>query len=273
MKWYFLGTGTLIPRPDRYPVSSLLEDSGVQLLVDAGPGFLQQAARLELDLFDVRHVLLTHYHQDHTAGLASLLAYLKFTPGSVRTEPLHISGPRSLGDFLSSLLGLYPELQPVTYSIVPATVPDWLEGTDEDRAYKVGPFRIFSLPVEHAGGKALGYRIRWKGQTLTVSGDSEECPNLEVLARDARVFLSECSFPTEAGMRGHMTPRTLANLCDRAQPNTLLIQHVYPPHDPENMVSQIRKNYAGEVYALEDLTVLTLDATGGLKLSTAGGGS
>jgi phosphoribosyl 1,2-cyclic phosphate phosphodiesterase len=86
MKITFLGTGTSTgnpmllcscaacmskdPRDTRLRASILLEENGMNLLIDCGPDFRQQALRVGLK--HLSGVLITHEHYDHVGGLDDL---------------------------------------------------------------------------------------------------------------------------------------------------------------------------------------------------------
>ena len=88
MKFTFLGTGTSqgIPligcackvclsandRDKRLRSSLLVQSSTTTILVDAGPDLRQQLLRTNIS--DIDAILITHQHQDHTAGLDEVRA-------------------------------------------------------------------------------------------------------------------------------------------------------------------------------------------------------
>src|SRR5690606_16532937 len=83
MKIHFLGTGTsqgipvigckcevcmsANPRDKRLRTSVYVEWEGGHVQIDCGPDFRQQMLRAGID--DLHHILITHEHMDHIAGL------------------------------------------------------------------------------------------------------------------------------------------------------------------------------------------------------------
>jgi 7,8-dihydropterin-6-yl-methyl-4-(beta-D-ribofuranosyl)aminobenzene 5'-phosphate synthase len=60
--------------------AALVEADGQQILVDTGArpqAVLENARELKIDLSQVRDVVLTHFHDDHTGGLITLRAEMK----------------------------------------------------------------------------------------------------------------------------------------------------------------------------------------------------
>ena len=89
MRVTLLGTGTSVgipiigctcrvctstdPRDVRSRCSCLVQTQGMNILIDAGPDFRQQALRAGLVALDA--LLITHHHHDHVAGLDDLRPY------------------------------------------------------------------------------------------------------------------------------------------------------------------------------------------------------
>lgn len=86
-----LGTGGMVPLPDRFLTSLLVRYNGTAILIDCGEGtqVAIRAAGLGFKQIDV--ILLTHFHADHTAGLPGLLLTIG---NSGKTTPMTIVGPK-----------------------------------------------------------------------------------------------------------------------------------------------------------------------------------
>src|SRR5215471_11063830 len=70
----FLGTAAAAPSVERGSPASLILCGPTRFLVDCGEGTQRQLMRARLGFRGLGHVLLTHLHLDHVAGLAGLLA-------------------------------------------------------------------------------------------------------------------------------------------------------------------------------------------------------
>ena len=64
------------PRDKRLRSSILIQVSGKQIVIDAGPDFRQQMLREQVSKLDA--IVFTHQHRDHTAGLDDIRAYNYF---------------------------------------------------------------------------------------------------------------------------------------------------------------------------------------------------
>ena len=70
--------------------SHLLTVNGTYYVVDAGDGVARRMARAGAEVRDVGIIFLTHHHDDHTAGLATLMA---LAWDRQRTDPINVYGP------------------------------------------------------------------------------------------------------------------------------------------------------------------------------------
>lgn len=61
------------PNDKRLRTAVLIEDNGVNIVIDAGPDFRQQMLREKVN--DVDAILITHEHRDHIAGLDDVRAF------------------------------------------------------------------------------------------------------------------------------------------------------------------------------------------------------
>ncbi len=102
-----LGTGGMMPMPDRWLTSLMLRFNGSSLLIDCGEGtqIAMREAGLSANPIDI--MLFTHYHADHISGLPGMLLSMA---NSERTAPLTMIGPRGLERVVRALRVIAPEL-------------------------------------------------------------------------------------------------------------------------------------------------------------------
>ena len=142
-----LGTGGMMPLPQRHLTACMIRAEGASLLIDCGEG-TQVALRLQGWSFkSIGTILFTHMHGDHVAGLPGLL----LTIGNAgRTEPVVIYGPKGTARVVRGLMMAAPELP----------FPVEIEETGETE-YKAGPLYVRTFRVDH-NVPCLGYRVELK---------------------------------------------------------------------------------------------------------------
>lgn len=102
-----LGTGAMMPLPDRRLAALLLRRNGRLLLIDCGEGTQVAVRESGWSLARIDTICITHFHADHTAGLPGLL----LTMGTFgRTEPVTLIGPAGLKTVVRCLRIIAPEL-------------------------------------------------------------------------------------------------------------------------------------------------------------------
>jgi ribonuclease Z len=142
----FLGTAAAAPSAERGSPALLITRGPARLLVDCGEGTQRQLMRAQLGFRGLGHVLLTHLHLDHVAGLAGLLA----TRQLFQLEgTIEIIGSRQTvtfaGRYLSATIGSEREAGYRLCAVSPGPIlsrPGW---------------RIIAFPVAHRGTESLGY--------------------------------------------------------------------------------------------------------------------
>ncbi len=102
-----LGTGGMVPLPNRWLTSLWVRYEGKGLLIDCGEGTQITMRELGWSFKDVDHILFTHFHGDHISGLPGLLLSIG---NCGRTEPVTLIGPRGLRRICEGLLLIAPEL-------------------------------------------------------------------------------------------------------------------------------------------------------------------
>ena len=102
-----VGTGGMMPLPNRYLSSLLLRYEGRMMLIDCGEGTQVSAKQVGWGFKNIDCICLTHFHADHVAGLPGLLLTIG---GSGREEPITIVGPHGVGHIVRSLCVIAPEI-------------------------------------------------------------------------------------------------------------------------------------------------------------------
>ena len=144
-----LGTGGMLPLPDRYLTALLARYNGRKLLIDCGEGTQVTMRMLGWGYKTLDIICFTHYHGDHVTGLPGLLLTLNNTG---RTEPLTLIGPPGLKKVVEGLTIVSRDIGfPLKF----------IELAYEKQSLQVGEFYITALPVPH-NVKCFAYTIENK---------------------------------------------------------------------------------------------------------------
>lgn len=142
-----IGTGGMVPLPERYLSSCLIEYNGKSILIDCGEGTQVSLHKGKLSMNKIESILITHCHADHVTGLPGLL----LTIGNQgRKDPINIIAPRGSARYLNSLL--------VVCGYLPFEVRiSELHDTKAQEFEQIG-FKITSIPLKHHIN-CLGYSL------------------------------------------------------------------------------------------------------------------
>lgn len=252
-----LGSGTGVPWRGRAGpgwVAQLDPGGGEAVLVDPSAGSIQRMAECGIPLERLSHVLFSHYHPDHTGDLGPILFALRNPRYRERPRPLKLIGPRGLRKLLRDLAGVYGHFIDAAKD---AEVTE-LGGAGGPGFAAVGPLEVTAHPVLHLE-PSVAYRFAARGgATFAYSGDSDRCDGLVDAARNADLFLCECSFPEGRKQPGHLTPSEAGRVAEAAGARKLALLHLYPECHGHDLLGPCREVYRGEALVAEDGMVLAL---------------
>lgn len=150
-----LGTGGMLPLPDRFLTSMLARHNGRKLLIDCGEGTQVTMRMLGWGYKTVDIICFTHYHGDHVTGLPGLLLTIGNTG---RTEPITIIGPPGLKEVVNGLLVVAKDL---SFDIILKELPY------KAQSLQVGEFSISVVTVDHRI-PCFAYSVEIKRQPLFI---------------------------------------------------------------------------------------------------------
>ena len=243
-----IGSGTLVPSPDRGCACHLVERDGLMLLLDSGPGAVHGLARHGRPWWNVSHLVITHYHTDHFGDLPHLLFALKWAAPSPRSEPLRIVGPPGLCSRAEALRAAHGD-----FIVAPGFAVAYEEvardGTWGDRH---GSVELRFNPTRHTDS-SMAVRVELGGCSVGYTGDTGPEPSLGDFFRGVDVLVSECSYPDPSEAPGHLSPGSVADMAIRARPGTLVLTHLYPPLEADSVPSLVREaGFTGRVVCARD---------------------
>ena len=142
-----LGTGGMLPLPDRALTSLYVRNEGRAVLIDCGEGTQMAIRRAGLRFKPIEAILITHFHADHISGLPGLLLTLG---NEGRTEGIRIYGPVGLERVVNALRIIVGELP---YEIEYRELK-----TGEEAVFSCGGMEAVAFPLDH-GMPCFGYRL------------------------------------------------------------------------------------------------------------------
>lgn len=243
MKLTILGSGTGHPSAKRSPAGYLLEIGASKIIFDSGPGTFLRLTKLNLNVPDITHLFYTHLHPDHTLDFMFFL-FASRNPGLQRTLPLHVTGAKGFQGFYERTKALYGNWMEVPFKF---TIKEMLEDAQE-----FGDFSVHSTEVLHQK-HSVAYAVTDKnGKKFVYSGDMDENEAIVRLAKNADIFLCECSFPDAYYCPGHMTPASIARIAKDAEVKKVVLTHFYPDWDRVDLKKELLPLKGIDVILAED---------------------
>jgi ribonuclease BN (tRNA processing enzyme) len=293
-RWITLGTqGGPIPLKTRSQPANLLVTRDGEYVIDAGDGVSEQLAKANVSLAQVKAVVLSHLHFDHTAGLFGIIS-LRWQTSIA--SPLTIYGPpgtKQLVDGILSSMGpaveagyAYPgeAHRPAGPGITVVEIRDGASfdlGTTHVTAVKNTHYTFPPGSADEARFQSLSFRFATPGRVIAYTGDTGVSPAVETLARGADLLVSEMidydgvlaeirrqspNMPAAAlaGLERHLrdhhlTPRQVGDLARAAGVKTVVITHLSGPElDGGRELDYLRgigESFAGPAVIARDLDV------------------
>ena len=243
-----LGSCGTFPGPGRACSGYLLEGGERggrpwRVWVDTGSGTLANLLR-HAPLLDVDAIWVSHLHADHCTDLP--VAYYTMRYGGMAPErPLPVFGPTGWHEHMCNFLT----------ADGPRDMRDMFEVHElhDGEDIGLGGLRLTAIATEHSV-ETYGVRASDGGRTLAYSADSGPCDALVQLGRDADLFLCEAAWmqrPPDNRLI-HCTPAEAGERAALARARKLVLTHVRPDCDRQDVVEQAAKAFGGKVgFALE----------------------
>jgi ribonuclease BN (tRNA processing enzyme) len=248
-----LGSGTCVPRLDRSACAVLVETSDAKILLDLGPGTVRRMLECGVTIFDLTHIVFSHFHPDHISDLVPLIFSTKYPVGQRRKRRLMILGGQGLKKFYQGLQAAYGDYIVLPDNQLAIRELDVLNG----EILEFENFKLTARPTNHRP-ESLAYRIDDRnGHAMVYSGDTDECDDLVDLAKNTDLFICESAMPDQSKMPGHLTPSLAGGMAQQAGAKQLVLTHLYPQCDEVDIVKQAHRAYKGKIFAAEDLMTFT----------------
>lgn len=287
-----IGTGGMLPLPERWLTSMWLEYNGKACLIDCGEGTQIAINRHGIKLSHLDILLITHVHADHVSGLAGLLLSLG---NCGKTDVLKIYGHKGITDTIKKLCCICPVLP---FELEIHELP-----LDCKYEFEWNDMTVSSMPLKHSidclgysfvlkrkpvfnpqKAKSLGIDVKyWKelhsGKTIIIDGreitsemvtdeqrnpikvtymtDTRYFEDMKEFAKNSDLLISEGMYGddeyiSKMAEKGHMVFSQSAEIARKSNSKMLWLTHYSPA-----LVNP--HEYAGDVKRIFKNTVISRD--------------
>jgi ribonuclease BN (tRNA processing enzyme) len=259
-------------------------------VIDAGDGVARRIAKGGFNVRDIGTIFLTHHHDDHTAGLGTLMSVAW---DNQRTQPINVYGPPRTEDLVKAAVQYFSISAEIRIADGGRTVPiarvffghDVRPGVVyEDANVKVTAAENthFEFHGETAAGKhkSYSYRFDTPDRVVVFTGDTGRSDALTDLAKGADLLVSEANsieermkLLTESGQwqamtadeqagikrqmtQGHLTTEDIGKMATQARVKAVILTHLTAKADDDYTVwvSEVKKYFTGQVLVAKDLS-------------------
>jgi len=286
-----LGTaGGPSARPGRAQSSNLLTVNGTYYVIDAGDGVARRLSRAGIDFRNIGTIFITHHHDDHTAGLGTLMS---LSWDRQRTQPINVYGPPRTEELVKAAVHYYGISAEIRIADGGRSKPIAHVFYGHDRGagafYQDANIKVTAIENTHfsfhkgeAAGKhkSYSYRFETPDRVIVFTGDTGPCTAVTALAKDAEILVTEtssCEDRKQAMMadgrwqamtpaeqigimqqatQGHMSLEAIGNTAAQAKVKTVVLSHLTTRlglDDYTPWADEVRKYFSGAVVIANDL--------------------
>ncbi|MCM8782823.1 MAG: MBL fold metallo-hydrolase [Candidatus Omnitrophica bacterium] len=252
----FLGTAGAVVSKKRDNTSFLLQNKKELILIDTPASLLTKLDRIKINFRHIRHILFTHSHPDHLAGIISLI----HSQYGYRNR-IQIYGAKEVIRLIKKIRKLfsledsrlYPEL--IFYPFKREDLP----------LYKSKDISIYFFKTKHSSD-SVGFKIILKNKTIIISGDTPFDQEIIKEATDSFILIHDCFAPQRFFKRypllnqKHTSSLNLGKIASLSKTKLLIPIHFSGEfrYSFQEIVKEIRKNYSDRLIIPQDLMVISL---------------
>lgn len=251
MEIIIIGSGTCVPSQLRASPCVMVKTAGSTILCDTGPGTLRQLLAAGTLISDIDMIIYSHFHLDHTADFCPFLFASKYGPELLRNREFTVMGPPGLLQWYEDLKRVHGKwIEPEHYAIT------WIETAAKKHLFS--GFSVQSATVKHSQS-CIAVRIEDNsGKALVYSGDTDYCEGIIDISRNAAKVVLECSCPEGHKVTGHLTPSLAGRIARESGCKSLVLTHLYPACDRQDLMGPLRREYDGPCEIARDLQTFSL---------------
>jgi ribonuclease BN (tRNA processing enzyme) len=277
------------PRANRAQSSNLLIVNGTLYVIDAGDGATRRITQAGFNVRDVGTIFITHHHDDHTAGVGTLMSVAW---DNQRTKPINVYGPPRTEDLVKAAVQYFSISAEIRIADGGRTIPisQLFFGHDvgTGEIYKDANITVKAIENTHfdfhkspASGrhKSYSYRIETPDRVVVFTGDTGPFEGLVELAKGADLLVSEANSveqrmqdllrsgqwqvmtPDEQARikrqmaEGHLSTDDVGMMAARAGVKTVVLTHLTWKADDDYAAwaVEVNKHFSGKVLIAKDL--------------------
>jgi ribonuclease BN (tRNA processing enzyme) len=277
-------------RPDRVQSCNLLTVNRTHYVVDAGDGLARRIAQAGVDVREIGTIFITHHHDDHTAGLGTLMS---LAWDRQRTKPIHVYGPPKTEELVKAAVQYFSISAEIRIADGGRSVPiaQVFFGHDVGTGmiYQDANIKVTAVENSHfafhkgpAAGKhkSYAYRVETPDRVIVFTGDTGFSDAVTELAKGADLLVTETSScedrkqmmindgrwqamtPAEQegimqqATQGHMSLEDIGKMAGSAEVKTVVLSHLTQrvgSDDYTPWAEEVKKHFSGQVLVAKDL--------------------
>jgi ribonuclease BN (tRNA processing enzyme) len=277
-------------RPDRVQSCNLLTVNRTHYVVDAGDGVARRIAQAGVDVREIGTIFITHHHDDHTAGLGTLMS---LAWDRQRTKPIHVYGPPKTEELVKAAVQYFSISAEIRIADGGRSVPiaQVFFGHDVGTGmiYQDANIKVTAVENSHfafhkgpAAGKhkSYAYRVETPDRVIVFTGDTGFSDAVTELAKGADLLVTETSScedrkqamikdgrwqamtPAEQegimqqATQGHMSLEDIGKMAGSAEVKTVVLSHLTQrvgSDDYTPWAEEVKKHFSGQVLVAKDL--------------------
>ena len=212
-----LGYSGGVPTQKRGVTCVMVIDTSFDIMIDCGEGSYLRWQKAGYKWKDLKYILITHMHPDHTGGLIPLIFYRKLYNIE---SPLTLIGPPNLSDYLTSCF----------HHLGINSVQDLdIINIEENMELQLGEnFNLCAMEMKHKI-PCWGYAMQSGNKKLVFITDTLRNTNTIELAQEADVLIHEATFQhaqrDKAKKHFHTTEIQAMEIADSAKVKRLILTH------------------------------------------------
>lgn len=292
----FLGTSSMVPTKERNQSSVLISYKNHGILVDCGEGTQKQFKIANIPVTKVTKILITHWHSDHTLGLAGLISTMAANEYS---KTLEIYGPKGTKERFKHMFSAFVFDKSIEYKIIEIKQGKFFENNEfvleafhldhnietfgfnfiekDRRRIKVNAIKRLKIPQgpllgKLQDGKTITFKGKKispekttyivKGKKISIISDTVLCNNCYKFSENADLLISESTYAERLEEKGeqykHMTAKQAALIANKANVGKLILTHFSARYKDVHDLEEEARTYFSNSFAAQDFMKVKL---------------